>query len=535
MKFDAQNYPYASKRSVVYAKNGMVCVGNPTAASAGLQTLLKGGNAIDAAITVATCQPVVEPTGNGLGSDCFALIWYKGKLYGINGSGPAPMAASIAALKERGFDKIPPYGVEPINVPGAVGAWMEIHKNFGKLPIKTVMEPSINYAENGYPVSPNMSRLWEEADGFYTKYKDRPEFKGWFDTFEPNGHWLQPGEVFKNPDMAKSLCLIAETYGDAFYKGELADKIDAFMQEHNGFLRKSDLEAYKPEWVEPLSVNYRGYDIWELPPNGHGITVLMALNILKGYNFTERDTVETMHKQIEAMKLSFVDTKEYVAEPSYMKVTAEQLLSERYAADRRALINDKALEPVVGDPRYSSTVYFCTADAEGNMVSMIQSNYRGFGSGIVVPGTSISFNDRAENFSFDETHPNALQGGKRPYHTIIPAFMTKDGQAVSAFGIMGGFMQPQAHVQVAMNMIDFGLNPQQALDAPRWQWIGGKTVEVEQDTPNHIIRQLQRMGHNVVVQPDPYHMGRGQIIIRDEDGVLCGATEKRTDGQIACF
>ena len=326
-----------------------------------------------------------------------------------------------------------------------------------------------------------------------------------------------------------------ETYGDAFYKGELADKIDAFMQEHNGFLRKSDLEAYKPEWVEPLSVNYRGYDIWELPPNGHGITVLMALNILKGYNFTERDTVETMHKQIEAMKLSFVDTKEYVAEPSYMKVTAEQLLSERYAADRRALINDKALEPVVGDPRYSSTVYFCTADAEGNMVSMIQSNYRGFGSGIVVPGTSISFNDRAENFSFDETHPNALQGGKRPYHTIIPAFMTKDGQAVSAFGIMGGFMQPQAHVQVAMNMIDFGLNPQQALDAPRWQWIGGKTVEVEQDTPNHIIRQLQRMGHNVVVQPDPYHMGRGQIIIRDEDGVLCGATEKRTDGQIACF
>lgn len=300
-------------------------------------------------------------------------------------------------------------------------------------------------------------------------------------------------------------------------------------------MRKSDLEAYKPEWVEPLSVNYRGYDIWELPPNGHGITVLMALNILKGYEFGERDTVETMHRQIEAMKLSFVDTKEYVAEPSYMQVTAEQLLSERYAADRRALINDQALQPTVGDPRYSSTVYFCTADAEGNMVSMIQSNYRGFGSGIVVPGTAISFNDRAENFSFNEAHPNALAGGKRPYHTIIPAFMTKDDQAVAAFGIMGGFMQPQAHVQVAMNMIDFDLNPQQALDAPRWQWIGGKTVEVEQDTPNHIIRQLQRMGHNIVVQPDPYHMGRGQIIMRDEDGVLCGATEKRTDGQIASF
>ena len=445
------------------------------------------------------------------------------------------MLASIAALKERGYDKIPSYGVEPIDVPGAVGAWMEVHKKFGKLPIKTVMEPSINYAENGFPVSPNMSRLWEEADGVYGKYKDRHEFKGWFDTFEPNGHWLRPGEMFKNPDMAKSLRLIADTYGDAFYKGELADKIDAFMREHNGFLRKSDLEEYKPEWVEPLSVNYRGYDIWELPPNGHGITVLMALNILKGYEFGERDTVETMHRQIEAMKLSFVDTKEYVAEPSYMQVTAEQLLSDRYAADRRALINDQALQPTVGDPRYSSTVYFCTADAEGNMVSMIQSNYRGFGSGIVVPGTAISFNDRAENFSFNEAHPNALAGGKRPYHTIIPAFMTKDDQAVAAFGIMGGFMQPQAHVQVAMNMIDFDLNPQQALDAPRWQWIGGKTVEVEQDTPNHIIRQLQRMGHNIVVQPDPYHMGRGQIIMRDEDGVLCGATEKRTDGQIASF
>lgn len=534
-KFDAQNYPYSSKRSVVYAKNGMVCVGNPTAASAGLQTLLKGGNAIDAAITVATCQPVVEPTGNGLGSDCFAIIWYKGKMYGMNGSGPAPMAASIKALKERGFDKIPPYGVEPINVPGAVAAWMEIHKRFGALPIETVMEPSIRYAEDGYPVSPNMSRLWEEADGFYTPYKSRPEFKGWFDTFEPNGHWLRPGELFKNPDMAKSLRLIAKTYGDAFYKGELADKIDVFMKEHNGFLTKKDLESYKPEWVEPVSVNYHGYDVWELPPNGHGITVLMALNILKGFNFTNRDTVETMHKQIEAMKLSFVDTKEYVAEPSYMKVTTEQLLSERYADDRRKLICDKAIDPVVGDPRYSSTVYFCTADAEGNMVSMIQSNYRGFGSGIVIPGTSISLNDRAENFSFKEDHPNALQGGKRPYHTIIPAFLTKDGKAVGPFGIMGGFMQPQAHVQVVMNMIDFDLNPQQALDAPRWQWIGGKTVEVEQDTPNHIVRQLQRMGHNVVVQPDPYHMGRGQIILRDENGVLCGATEKRTDGQIACY
>lgn len=535
LKFDPQDYPYPSKRNVVYAKNGMVCVGNPTSASAGLQVLLSGGNAVDAAVAVATCQPVAEPTGNGLGSDCFALIWYQGKLYGINGSGPAPMTASIKALKERGFTKIPSYGVEPINVPGAVATWMAVHKRFGRLSLDKVMAPAISYAENGFPVSPNISRLWEEAAGIYGKYKDREEFRGWFATFMPEGHWLRPGEIFKNPDLAKSLRLIAATYGEAFYKGELADAIDAFMRKYNGFLRKSDLEAYAPEWVEPLKVNYRGIDVWELPPNGHGITVLMALNILKGFEFTARDTAETMHRQIEAMKLAFTDTKEYVAEPAYMKVTAEELLSERYAADRRALIGEKALNPVVGNPHYSSTVYFCTADGEGNMVSMIQSNYRGFGSGIVIPGTSISFNDRAENFSFHEDHPNALAGGKRSYHTIIPAFLTKDGEALAAFGIMGGFMQPQAHVQVVMNLVDFALNPQQALDAPRWQWVGGRTVEVEQDTPNHIVLQLVRMGHKIVVQPDPYHMGRGQIILRDSHGSLLGATEKRTDGQIASY
>lgn len=287
--------------------------------------------------------------------------------------------------------------------------------------------------------------------------------------------------------------------------------------------------------VDPISVNYHGYDVWELPPNGHGITVLMALQILKGFELGERDCADTMHKQIEAMKLAMMDTAAHVADPRTMRVTVDELLSERYAADRRALIGEEAIMPTAGDPRYHSTVYFCCADGEGNMVSLIQSNFRGFGSGIVIPGTSISLNDRAENFKFDENHPNALEGGKRPYHTIIPGFLTKDGEAVGPFGIMGGFMQPQAHVQVVMNMIDWHLNPQQALDAPRWQWVGGKNVEVEQDTPNHIIRLLQRRGHNIIVQPDPYHMGRGQMILRDKDGVLCGATEKRTDGQIASF
>lgn len=535
LHFNAQDYPFPSKRNVVYAKNGMVCVGNPTAANAGLQTLIKGGNAIDAALTVAAMQPVVEPTGNGLGSDCFAIVWYQGKMYGINGSGPAPLAASVAAFKERGFDKIPSYGVAPVNVPGAVGAWTELHKRFGTLSLQDIMAPAIEYAENGYPVSPNINRLWQEAFETYSKFKGQPEFEGWFSTFAPNGTYLKPGDIFTAPGLARTLKELAATNGESFYRGDLAQKIDSFMKEHNGFLRYEDLAAYHAEWVDPISVNYHGYDIWELPPNGHGITVLMALNILKEWPFTELQNVETLHRQIEAMKLSFVDTKEYVTEPSHMKVTAEQLLSETYADTRRSAIGAEAIDPFVGDPTYSSTVYFSTADKDGNMVSFIQSNYRGFGSGIVIPGTGISLNDRAENFSFDENHPNALAGGKRPYHTIIPSFITEGDKAVASFGIMGGFMQPQAHVQVAMNLIDFGLNPQQALDAPRWQWIGGKKVEVEQDMPNHIIRLLQNRGHDIIVQPDPYHMGRGQIIYRDESGVYCGGTEKRTDGHIAAY
>lgn len=535
IKLDPQNYPYPSKRNVVYARNGMCNAGNPHAASAGLQTLLKGGNAVDAAVAMASAMPVVEPTGNGLGADCFVILWYEGKMYGLNASGPAPKSLSVAALKDRGFEKIPSYGVEPIDVPGAVAGWMTLHERFGKLPLEEVMAPAIRYAEKGYPVTPNISRLWQEAFENYSKYRDRPEFQGWFDTFAPNNTWLKPGEMFRCPDMAKTLKEIAATKGEAFYRGAIAEKIDAFFKKHNGFLTKEDLAAFKPEWVDPISVNYHGVDVWELPPNGHGITVLMALQILKDMNLAERDCADTMHKQIEAMKLAMVDTAEYVAEPSFMRVSVDQLLSEDYAAKRRALINDKAIMPEPGDPGCPSTVYFCCADADGNMVSFIQSNFRGFGSGIVVPGTGISLNDRAENFKFDENHANALTGGKRPYHTIIPGFLTQDGKPLGPFGIMGGWMQPQAHVQVVMNMIDWHLNPQQALDAPRWQWVGGKKVEVEQETPNYIIRQLQRMGHQIVVQPDPYHMGRGQVILRDENGVLCGATEKRTDGQIMSY
>lgn len=536
MKFNLQDYPYNSKRNVVIAKNGMCSSGNPQASAAGLDILKRGGNAVDAIIAMATALPIVEPTGNGIGADNFALIHMDGKLYGFNGSGPSPKALSYEELVKRGHEKIPSYGSEPINVPGAPDGWAQIHERFGRLKFEQVLEPAISYARNGYVIQPNVGRLWDEAFGIYSKFKGDPQFDPWFETFADKGRPYRTGEVFKSEDQARTLETIAKTKARDFYEGDLAKQIVDYIQAHKGFMALDDLSSYRGEWVDPISTNYRGYDIWEIPPNGHGITVLMALNILKGFDFGHRDTVETLHRQIEAMKLAMSDTAEYVTEPKNMVVTVDQLLSQEYADDRRALIRDQALEPKAGDPAYSGTVYFCAADKDGNMVSMIQSNFRGFGSGIVIPGTGIALNDRVENFNFREGHPNCVQGGVRPYHTIIPAFITKDDKPISAFGIMGGFMQPQAHVQVAMNLIDFGLNPQAALDAPRFQWIGDKKVEVEQDTPNHIIRQLQRMGHDIIVQPDPYHMGRGQVIILDEDeGVYIGGTEKRTDGYIAMY
>ncbi len=536
LSFDSQHYPYPSRRSVVYAANGMCCAGNPTVASVGLQTLLKGGNAVDAAVAMAAAQPVLEPTGNGIGADAFALIWFKGKLYGINGSGPAPKRLSVAALKERGLEKIPSYGIEPIDVPGAPATWAAAVKRFGKKTLAENVELAAQYAEKGYPVSPMMSYLWQEAFGTYSKLvAEKPELQGFFDVFCPAGRAPAPGEVFRSEVLAKTLREIGRTEAESFYRGALAQKTAAFFKKHNGFLTADDLAAFSPEWVDPISVNYRGYDVWEIPPNGHGITVLMALKIMAGFEMKGHEDLETVHRQIEAMKLAMKDTAEYVTEPAFMKVTAEELLSDRYAADRRALITEKAMEPAAGDPRYHSTVYFCTADSEGNMVSWIQSNFRGFGSGVVDPATGISFNDRAENFRFDESHANALAGGKRPYHTIIPGFLTKDGEAVGPFGIMGGFMQPQAHMQVMQNLIDYGMNPQQALDAPRWQWIGGKKVEMEQEWPNALVNQLLAKGHQMIVQPNPYHMGRGQMILRLPSGVLAGGTEKRTDGQIMCY
>jgi gamma-glutamyltranspeptidase/glutathione hydrolase len=320
-----------------------------------------------------------------------------------------------------------------------------------------------------------------------------------------------------------------------FYRGDIADKISYFFEKNSGFLSRKDLNDYKPEWVEPISVNYRGYDIWEIPPNGHGLVALMALNILKGFEFSNKEDADTLHKQIEAMKIAFADGRKYITDKNHMSTAVEKLLSDSFADKRRSLINDVALMPEAGDPDSGGTVYLCTADSDGNMVSYIQSNYMGFGSGIVIPETGIALQNRGHNFSYDNNHDNCLMPHKKPYHTIIPGFITQENKPVGPFGVMGGFMQPQGHVQVVMNMIDFKLNPQEALDAPRWQWIKDKNIEVEHDVPVHIVKELLKKGHELKIQPDETAFGRGQIIIRTEEGTLCGGTEKRADGHIAVW
>jgi gamma-glutamyltranspeptidase/glutathione hydrolase len=536
MNFDFLNYPYASQRTATFAKNGMVATSQPLAAQAGLDILKKGGNAIDAAIATAACLTVVEPTSNGIGGDAFALVWTKGELHGLNSSGPAPKSISIDAVKEKGHEKMPTFGLIPVTVPGVPAAWAELSRRFGKLPLSEVLQPAIEHAEKGFPLSPILGKYWNLA---YNKFKETfkgDEYKGWFDTFAPNDKAPQIGEVWRSVGHANTLRSIGETNAESFYRGELAEKIDQFSKQHGGFISAEDLADYKPEWVQPIKVNYRGYDVWEIPPNGQGIVALMALNMLKGFEFNEKESVDTYHKQIEAMKLAFADGKKYVTDPEKMSVTAEQLLSEEFATARRSLIAETALTPEPGTPPNGGTVYLATADGEGNMVSFIQSNYMGFGSGIVVPGTGIALQNRGHDFSLDSSHENSLEPGKKTYHTIIPGFLTKDNEAVGPFGVMGGYMQPQGHAQVVMNTIDFHLNPQAALDAPRWQWMEGKKVMVEPSFPNHIAQSLARKGHVIQVALDGGGFGRGQIIWRNsETGVLVGGTESRTDGSIAAW
>jgi gamma-glutamyltranspeptidase / glutathione hydrolase len=533
---DYLHYPHPSQRMTTFAANGMVATSQPLAAQAGLEILKKGGNAIDAAIAAAACLTVVEPTSNGIGGDAFAIVWTNGKLYGLNASGYSPKSISIEAVKERGYKEIPKYGWVPVTVPGAPAAWAALSKRFGKLPLTEVLKPAINYAENGYPVSPTLGKYWNVAFQTFQKTLKGPEFASWFETFAPNGRAPKIGEIWASKGHADTLRLIAETNAESFYRGELAEKIAAYSKQYNGFLDIDDLAEYEVEWVEPISVHYRGYDVWEIPPNGQGLVALMALNIMKGFDIPEVPTLETCHRQIEAMKLAFADGKAYITDRRYMQHRIEDLLSESFAKKRRELIGEEALLPEPGTPPKGGTVYLATADGDGNMVSFIQSNYMGFGSGLVVPGTGIALHNRGHNFSFDETHVNRLAPRKKPYHTIIPGFLTKGNEPVGPFGVMGGFMQPQGHLQVVMNMIDFHLNPQAALDAPRWQWVEGKKVLVEHHFPRHIAEALARKGHEIHVSLDSGTFGRGQIIWRDpRTGVLAGGTEPRTDGAIAAW
>ncbi|WP_455581719.1 gamma-glutamyltransferase family protein [Dysosmobacter sp.] len=540
LQFDPLKYSFASHRNVVYAKKGMACSTSPIASQVGLEIMKAGGNAMDAAVAMATTLPLVEPTGNGLGSDCFALVWSakEQKLYGLDGSGVAPMALSAEKVRAAGYTSVPMNGWLPTMVPGAPSAWAELRRRFGTKSMAELMTPAIGYAREGFCIPVNVYKQWKaEVARFTAAAEKEPEVFGpWLSYFTKNGKTYEAGDTFCNPDFAKTLESLAASDCESYYHGEIMEKIVEFSDKTGGFFARSDFENYKAGWVEPICVNYKGYDVCEMPPNGHGITALMALNMLKGLELGDsRESADVYHKMIEATKLAFVDTKKFVADPRYMKTKVSDMLSDRYADVRRALITDKAVYPEAGDPSCGGTVYFCVADGAGNMVSYIQSNYNRFGSGIAVPGTAITLQDRGANFSLDPESDNYLEGGKKAYHTIIPGFLCKDGRAVGPFGVMGGVMQPQGHVQVIVNTIDYHMNPQECLDAPRFQWVGEKKVQLEREVDAHIAQKLADMGHEVTIVNTNLGMGRGEIIWRMDDGTLVGGTEPRADGTIAAW
>ncbi|SFI39951.1 gamma-glutamyltranspeptidase / glutathione hydrolase [Paenibacillus sp. UNC496MF] len=535
MNFEPLYNPYPSRRMTTYGRKGMVATAQPLAAQAGLDVLKRGGNAVDAAIAAAACLTVVEPNSNSIGGDTFAIVWAEGKLHGLNASGPAPAAISLEAVRAAGHERMPGYGLLPVTVPGTPAAWAALAERFGRLPLTETLRPAIEYAEDGYPVSPTIARYW--ADGFRNIGELGDElYAPWFATFAPAGRAPAAGELWRSEGHARTLRSIAETNAESFYRGELADRIDLHFREKGGYLRKEDLAAYRPEWVEPIHVKYKGYEAWELPPNGQGLVALIALNILKGFDHAAKDLADTYHKQIEAVKLAFADGLAYITDPRHMDVSVDALLSDAYADERRALIGERALVPAPGEPPTGGTVYLAAADGEGNMVSFIQSHAGDFGSAIVVPGTGICLQNRGSGFSLNPDHRNALAPGKKTFHTIIPGFLTKNGVPVGPFGVMCGSIQPQAHVQLLLNTIDFGLNPQAALDAPRWRWVRDTVIEVEPGFPDHLAQALARKGHTVQRALDVGMFGRGQIIWRDPaSGVLAGGTEPRADGEVAAW
>jgi gamma-glutamyltranspeptidase / glutathione hydrolase len=533
MNFNHQ--PYPSNRTPILGARGAVATSQPLAAQAGLEMLKAGGNAVDAAIATAVALTVLEPTSNGIGGDAFALVWDGGKLHGLNASGRAPAGTNLELFSSQGLTNVPRHGWLPVTVPGAPSAWRDLHAKFGRLEFEALFQPAISYATDGYPISPTLARNWGNAAQVYSRFTT-PEFLPWTQTFTNAGRAPNAGEMFSLPDHAKTLALIAQTRAEAFYGGELARRIEDFAAQTGGLITRADLKAHTANWVDPISTNYRGYDVWEIPPNGQGIAALLALNILEGFDLSRhaRDSTDSYHLQIEAMKLAFMDAHAFVADPNRVAVPIAGMLDKQYAAQRRSQILEMALEPSPGSPPKGGTVYLCTADSDGMMVSYIQSNYAGFGSGIVVPGTGIALQNRGANFTLEPNHPNQLAPEKRPYHTIIPGFLSKDNQAVGPFGVMGGFMQPQGHVQMIVNTVDYDLNPQASLDAPRWQWLEGKKIELELHPPTHIAEGLRERGHQVSMQLEKGSFGRGQIIWRLND-VLVAASDSRTDGQALAF
>ncbi|WP_163325170.1 gamma-glutamyltransferase [Draconibacterium mangrovi] len=531
-------------RSEVIAQNGMACTSQPLATQAALDILKAGGNAIDAAIAANAVLGLVEPTGNGMGGDLFAIVWdaKTKKLYGLNASGRSPYELTLDYFKENGYEKIPSHGPLPVSVPGCVDGWFELHNKFGSLPMKEVLNPAISYAENGFPLTELIAYYWGRS-AFLSQYP------GFEEIFMPNGKAPKKGEVFKNPFLANTFKLIAEQGRDVFYKGEIAEKIVKYVREQGGFLSMKDFEDHHSEWVEPISTNYRGYDVWELPPNGQGTAVLQMLNILENYDIASMGfgSPEYMHHFIEAKKLAYEDRAKYYSDMDFNDLPIDELISKEYGKERAALINENraARSYPAGELEQGNTIYLTTADKDGNMVSLIQSNYRGMGSGMTPGKLGFILQDRGELFALEEGHMNAYEPHKRPFHTIIPAFITKDGEPYISFGLMGGAMQPQGHVQIVCNLIDFSMNLQEAGDAPRISHDGssqptgekmndGGLVSLESGFEYETIRELMNKGHRIGYALGPY--GGYQAIMWDkENKVYYGASESRKDGQAAGF
>ncbi|MFN7087438.1 MAG: gamma-glutamyltransferase [Burkholderiales bacterium] len=528
LPFDWQ-FPYPSQRMPVLARNA-VATSQPLAAQAGLRMMMQGGNAVDAILATAIALTVLEPTSNGIGSDAFCILWDGKKLHGLNASGRSPAAWNRERFKGR--SAMPQRGWESVTVPGCVAAWADLSEKFGKLPFADLFEPAIRYARDGFMVTPTIARLWAKQ---VPELESQPGFAA---AFMPRGRAPAAGEKFVFADQAKTLQRIAESGGEAFYKGELAEKIAAYSKECGAALALDDLAAHRNDWVEPIAIDYRGYTVHEIPPNGQGIATLMALGILENFDMAALpvDSVDSLHLQIEAMKLAFADIYEYVSDPATMRLKPADLLDKDYLKRRAALIaTKKAGTPAFGAPGKGGTVYLTAADEAGMMVSYIQSNFSGFGSGVVVPGTGISLQNRGSGFSLRPDHANVVAPRKRPFHTIIPGFVTRDGQPLMSFGVMGGSMQAQGHTQVMLRFVDYHQNPQAAADAPRWRIDSGVKVNIEYGVPAETVAALRARGHDMQ-QADRWStdFGRAQLIYRMDDGYFA-ASERRTDGQAVGF